>query len=103
MAPGGTIALTPHELASAVSFALVDSVPDDQLDAKAADGSLSQPSVLAPEVDRLIATPAAKANLQKKVSYYLGLERLPFVKKDGTSFRNSSLPAAASTKARRGS
>ena len=85
-APGGTIALTPHELASAVSFALVDSVPDDALDAKAADGSLTQPSVLSAQVDRLLATPAAKANLQKRVSYYLGLEHVPFVRKDKTTF-----------------
>jgi len=84
--PGKSVALTPHELASAVSFALVDSVPDAELDAKATDGSLLKPSVLAPEVDRLLATPAAKANLQKKVSYYLGLETVPYVKKDETTF-----------------
>jgi hypothetical protein len=83
---GAFITLTPHELASAVSFALVDSVPDIELDAKAADGSLTQPAVLSAEVDRLLAMPVVAANLQKKVSYYLGLEKLPFFPKDPTLF-----------------
>jgi hypothetical protein len=80
------VALTPHELAAAVSFAVTNSVPDDVLVAKANDGSLMQPSVLASEIDRLMATPPAKANLQSKASYLLSLERVRFVQKDTFSF-----------------
>jgi predicted anti-sigma-YlaC factor YlaD len=44
----GKVQLTPYELASAVSFAVLNSVPDAGLWAKAQDGSLTQSAVLAP-------------------------------------------------------
>ena len=71
------IALTAYELASAVSFAFLDSVPDAELWAKAQDGSLLQPEVLSAEADRLLAVPAVSDTLKKKVSSYLNLELLP--------------------------
>jgi Protein of unknown function (DUF1592)/Protein of unknown function (DUF1588)/Protein of unknown function (DUF1595)/Protein of unknown function (DUF1587) len=80
------VALTPHELASAVSFATLNSSPDAELWAKAQDGSLTQPTVLAAQVSRLLALPKVQANLQKKVSYYLDFETLPFTMKDATAF-----------------
>jgi Protein of unknown function (DUF1592)/Protein of unknown function (DUF1588)/Protein of unknown function (DUF1595)/Protein of unknown function (DUF1587) len=82
----GSIALTSHELASAVSFAFLDSVPDAELRSKADDGSLLDPAVLNAEADRLLAIPAVRDNLKKKVSYYLNLEKVPFVTKDMTAF-----------------
>jgi hypothetical protein len=82
----GKVPLTPFELASAVSFALLNSSPDDQLWAKATDGTLTTPSVLAGEVTRLMATQRAQANLLKKVSYYLDFETLPFISKDPATF-----------------
>ena len=83
----GKVSLTPFELAAAVSFALLDSSPDDQLWAKASDGTLTTPAVLAGEVSRLMATPRVKANLLKKVSYFLDFETLPFISKDPGTFR----------------
>jgi hypothetical protein len=82
----GKVALTPYELASAVSFALLNSSPDAALWATAQDGSISQPSVLATQVTRLMGLPAVQANLQKKVSYYLNFEVVPFVTKDPTAY-----------------
>jgi len=82
----GKVPLTPFELASAVSFAVLDTVPDAELWAKAQDGSLTTPSVLASEVTRLMALPAAQAFLTKKVSYYLNFEAVPFVQKDPAAF-----------------
>jgi uncharacterized protein DUF1592/uncharacterized protein DUF1588/uncharacterized protein DUF1595/uncharacterized protein DUF1587 len=82
----GKVSLTPYELASAVSFALLNSSPDAELWAKAQDGSIVQPSVLATEVARLIALPAVQANLTKLVSYYLDFETLPFTSKDATAY-----------------
>ena len=82
----GKVQLTPHELASAVSFAVLNSVPDAQLWSRAEDGSLTQRSVLAAEVGRLLALPAARANLMKKVSYYLDFEALPFTDKDAKAY-----------------
>jgi hypothetical protein len=85
-ANGAPVALTAHELASAVSFAFLDSVPDGPLRVAADDGSLLDPAVLGAQADRLLALPAVQANLKKKVSYYLSLERLPFMTKDETAF-----------------
>jgi len=80
------IQLTSYELASAVSFALLNSVPDAELWSKAQDGTLTQPQVLGAEVARLIALPAVQANLMKLVSYYLDFETLPFTSKDPTAY-----------------
>jgi hypothetical protein len=82
----GKVQLTSYELASAVSFAVLNSVPDAELWAKAQDGSLTQPSVLAAEVGRLLALPAVQANLMQKVSYYLDFEALPFTEKDANAY-----------------
>jgi Protein of unknown function (DUF1592)/Protein of unknown function (DUF1588)/Protein of unknown function (DUF1595) len=82
----GKIELTPYELASAVSFAMLNSSPDAELWATAQDGSITQPAVLAAQVARLIAVPAVQANLMLKVSYYLDFEALPFVVKDPTAY-----------------
>jgi hypothetical protein len=82
----GKVQLTPFELASAVSFALLDSAPDAALFAKAQDGSLAQAPILAAEVARLMALPTARANLMKKVSYYLDFEALPFIQKDAQAY-----------------
>ena len=72
--PGVSITLNPYELASAVSFAFLDSVADAELWSKAEDGSLTKPEVLSAQADRLLAVPAVQDNLRKKVSYYLKLE-----------------------------
>src|SRR5262245_32291114 len=82
----GSVPLTPFELASALSFALFNSVPDAELWAKAQDGSLVQPDVLKAEVTRLVALPTVRANLKKKVSYYLNFEQVRFVTKDPALF-----------------
>ncbi len=72
----GSVPMNPYELASALSFAMFQSVPDDQLWAKAVDGSLTQPAVLSAEVDRLLALAPSRDNLTKKVSYYLNVEKI---------------------------
>jgi hypothetical protein len=69
-----SIALTAHELASAVSFAFLDTVPDAELRAKADDGTLLDPSVLGAEADRLLASPQVKDRLRRKVSTFLDME-----------------------------
>ncbi len=71
MAVGSKVALTPYELASALSFAVFNSVRDPELWAKAQDGTITQPPVLAAQVARLMALPIAKTNVTTKVSYYL--------------------------------
>ncbi len=82
----GSVPMNPYELANAVSFAMLQSVPDDQLWGKAADGSLTQPAVLAAEVDRLLALQPSRDNLTKKVSYYLNVEKISATSKDAKAF-----------------
>jgi hypothetical protein len=69
----GPVALGPFELASALSFLFLETSPDDLLWARAQAGTLTDANVLAAEVDRLMAMPAARANLAMKASYWLGL------------------------------
>jgi hypothetical protein len=78
--------MTPYELANALSFSVLATVPDDELWAKAGDGSITQPTVLAAEVDRLLALQPAKDILAKKISYYLNIEKIPVASKDATTF-----------------
>jgi hypothetical protein len=78
--------LTPFETATALSFALLDSAPDDTLWKAAEDGSLATPSVLAAQVDRMLALPAVQANLSQKAGYWLGIEKLRTVEKSPTAY-----------------
>src|SRR4029450_12531860 len=55
------------------SFLFLESAPDDTLWAKAVSGELDTPGGLGTEVDRLMALPAARANMTLKASYWLGL------------------------------
>lgn len=82
----GKVALTPFELAAALSFATSNSGPDAELFARAQDGTLTQPAVQSAQVARLMTLEPVRANLLKKVSYYLSFEALHFVSKDAASY-----------------
>jgi Protein of unknown function (DUF1592)/Protein of unknown function (DUF1588)/Protein of unknown function (DUF1595)/Protein of unknown function (DUF1585) len=84
--PSGSVALSGYELANAVSFSLLATVPDDVLWAKAADGTIAQPAVLSAEVDRLLALEPARDILATKVGFYLDVEKIPVVSKDAKTF-----------------
>jgi hypothetical protein len=71
--PGQSTPLTSYELATAVSFLLTDSIPDDELWQTAVDGSLSTPSVFGAQVDRILATPRAHDNIARIFLKWLGL------------------------------
>jgi len=90
------VPLKPYEIASALSFTFTETAPDDALWAKAEDGSLAQPDVLAAEVDRLMALPEAQATLTKKTAFWLGVERILGTTKDAMLFPeyNPALQAA---------
>jgi hypothetical protein len=78
--------LTPYELASALSMMFLESSPDDAMWAKAADGTLTDPSVLSAEVERLMTLPVAKDNMALKLGYWLWTERVPSRDKDPALF-----------------
>jgi hypothetical protein len=84
--PTGQVTLTPHEIATSISFSLTNSVPDETLWQKAETGALAEPQVLAAEVDRLLDLPETKANLSQLAGYWLGVERLKRTEKDTSKF-----------------
>ena len=78
--------LDAFDLASAVSFLLLNSAPDDPLWARAVDGTITQPAVLGAEVDRLMALPSAKANLVNKVGSWLSIRKTEVTAKNPSVF-----------------
>ena len=74
--------LTPYELAAELSFLLYDSLPDEQLRAAAADGSLGDREVLAREVDRLLGEPRVQAHLVDVVMDWFEVARVLDAQKD---------------------
>jgi len=77
------IPLKPYELASALSFFLTDGPPDQPLLDAARAGTLS--ATLDMHVDRLLATPAARAWLTKMVEALFQLNVLPATAIDPTT------------------
>jgi hypothetical protein len=61
----GVYQLGAYELASRLSYHVWDTMPDTELFAAAADGSLLQPAVYQKEVDRLFADPRAQTTLNQ--------------------------------------
>ncbi|MGH8309783.1 MAG: DUF1592 domain-containing protein, partial [Steroidobacteraceae bacterium] len=70
------IELSPYELASAVSFFLLDSIPDESLWRVANDGSINDARVLSAEVDRLLTLPRVRVNLNRIFLAWLGAGRV---------------------------
>jgi len=75
--------LTPYELASQLSYFLTDGPPDAPLLAAAAADQLTTDAQIGAEVDRLLALPATKANLQDTVFASFGIARVLSVVIDG--------------------
>jgi hypothetical protein len=68
--------LTPYELASQLSYFLTDGPPDEALLGAAAQNMLATPEQIGPHVDRLLALPASRLNLQAGVVASLGVSRV---------------------------
>ena len=85
-AEGDLVSLTSFELASALSFFLLDSIPDEPLWQAALDGSLEDPAVLAAETARLIELPRVRAHLEEVLITWIGIERVRVLEKDPAMF-----------------
>jgi hypothetical protein len=83
-ATSGTTALTPYELASAISYLITGGPPDDSLLAAAAQGAL-QGDALAAQVKRLASSPSAPAQLNAFFAQWLELDELDRLEKDAAS------------------
>lgn len=83
---GGGFKLTPHEVASQLSYFLTDSAPDAQLLDAAANGRLGTPADLDREANRLVATPAGRAVIARFLESWFETEGLMGKAKDANTF-----------------
>jgi hypothetical protein len=87
----GQSRLTPHEVASLLSFMLTDSSPDPQLLAAADDGTLDSDQGVAAQVDRLLGTDRVRRNVSQIVLRWFNVGQLADKTKDPALF--AALPA----------
>ncbi len=80
---GGT---DPFEIASRISFALWDSIPDKQLLQAAAQGKLETPEEVARHAERMLEDPRAEAKLLGFLHHWLALDHGPELAKDRELF-----------------
>lgn len=83
--------LTPFELASELSYFLTDGPPDQALLDAAKQNKLANAADISPQVTRLLATPAAKMNLEGAMFSYFKLDNLATVKIDDAGFTNGTM------------
>lgn len=88
-APTGDFILDQYEIASALSFAVTGSAPDDDLLLKAKKGTLDDSKVRAAEVRRLLSTHRAKDRFDEFAVQWLGIKGLPFVSRDNQAFSDN--------------
>ncbi|WP_437627056.1 DUF1592 domain-containing protein [Sorangium sp. So ce1151] len=83
---GATLALTPHELASSLSYLITAGPPDDALLEAATTGALSTPEGRETEVRRLLQTSAARDRIVRVVREWLGIDRIAMTAKDSNVY-----------------
>jgi len=84
--PGAVYRVSDLELASRLSFFLWSSVPDEELLAVAAKGTLSAPATLDRQVRRMLADPRADALVTNFAAQWLYLRELQNAKPDTPEF-----------------
>lgn len=82
----GTIELTQHEIATALSYLVTASTPDALLTAAADRGELTDPDVRVQHVTRLLKDDRARLNTRSFVMQWFGLNNLGSLQKDNQIF-----------------
>ncbi len=80
----------PFDVASRISFALWDSLPDAELLAAAKGGKLDSPETVARQVERMMPDLRTRAKVREFYHHWLQLERLREVAKDAMQFPDFS-------------
>ncbi len=80
--------LDPYETASAISYLVLASPPDATLTAAADAGQLASPDQIEAQVRRLLTDPRAKAQVQRFVFEWLGIQDVAVATKDPTLYPN---------------
>ncbi|HEX6245313.1 MAG TPA: DUF1592 domain-containing protein, partial [Polyangiales bacterium] len=84
--PDGTLSLTPHELASTISYFLNDQPPDAELTKAADSGALAESAELERQVTRLMTKAEVKESLRSTLISAWGLSNLFGTVKDPKLF-----------------
>jgi len=79
--------LDDHAIATRLSYALWVSAPDAKLLKLASEGRLTQPKVLATEIDRLLDDPKSKRLIESFTDQWLKLKQIDFTSPDPRQFR----------------
>ncbi len=82
----GVYQLTPHELATELSYLIVGGPPDAELSAAADDGTLADPETLKTQAARLLASPDSERTLHRFIDEWLHIDRLKNVPRDMMSY-----------------
>ncbi len=85
-AENGIRELNGFELATALSYFLWSSTPDDELLSLAADNRLSDPEVFGQQASRLLASPRSEALVENFASQWLNLRLLASLQPDAEQF-----------------
>jgi hypothetical protein len=94
--PPGVVRLSPHEVASEISFLITGSMPDDVLTAAADQGALATPDDYAREAARLLASPQAHPALRAFLHQWMATDQLSSLSKDTTVYPSFDSSMAAS-------
>src|SRR5690606_19158988 len=89
LAPGQTYAVNDLELASRLSFFLWSSIPDEELLALATQNRLSEPGVLAAQVQRMLGDPKAMSLVDNFAMQWLSLHKLASANPVSPDFDNA--------------
>ena len=78
----GSYDLTPHEVAAELSYLILGTLPDAELEALAESGEILDPVVLEVQASRLLADARSGETLAHFVDEWLGISLLPIVTRD---------------------
>jgi Protein of unknown function (DUF1592)/Protein of unknown function (DUF1588)/Protein of unknown function (DUF1595)/Protein of unknown function (DUF1587) len=84
--PSPAVAMTPHEIANAMSYLFAAGPPDDALLAAAEAGELGAADARVAEGRRLLSLPGAGAQATRVVEQWLGIDRISQTAKDSTVY-----------------
>ncbi len=82
----GAIALTDHEVAARISFALCETVPDTELRAAADAGMLGDADAITAQAERMLRLPCARETLRSFWTQWLRLGRLEGISRDAALY-----------------
>ncbi len=83
---GNVVALSPHEIASRLSYMLWSSMPDDELFAAADQGQLGTPEEIEAQARRMLDDPRARQAVANFNAQWLGLSHMESLKKDPVTY-----------------